>query len=118
MPTSNTLAVVRAYHEAWTSRDLHQAIALLVPELVVEVPINDYPTKESFGEALSGFGKLVTSVDMLSEMDRDDEAMQLYDMRVEGLGQMRIVEHFTVSGGRIVRLRQIHDTAGLRGMTP
>jgi ketosteroid isomerase-like protein len=27
---------------------------------------------------------------------------------------MRVVEHFTVADGRIVRLRQIHDTAGLR----
>jgi hypothetical protein len=27
---------------------------------------------------------------------------------------MRIAEHFTVNDGRIVRLRQVHDTAHLR----
>jgi ketosteroid isomerase-like protein len=27
---------------------------------------------------------------------------------------MRVGEHFTVDGGKIVRIRQIHDTVGLR----
>lgn len=35
-------------------------------------------------------------------------------MEVNGLGELRIVEHFTVSDGKVVRLRQIHDTAPLR----
>lgn len=38
-------------------------------------------------------------------------------MHVDWLGRMRVVEHFTVADGKIVRLRQIHDTAALRGMT-
>ncbi len=40
--------------------------------------------------------------------------MLLYDLEVEGLGKMRIAEHFTIAGGRITRIRQIHDTAALR----
>ena len=35
-------------------------------------------------------------------------------MDVEGLGMMRIAEHFTVADGRIKRIRQVHDTAALR----
>jgi hypothetical protein len=27
---------------------------------------------------------------------------------------MRVVEHFTVHDGKITRLRQVHDTAGVR----
>jgi hypothetical protein len=30
------------------------------------------------------------------------------------LGTLRIAEHFTVSGGKITRIGQIHDTAALR----
>jgi uncharacterized protein YndB with AHSA1/START domain len=48
-------------------------------------------------------------------MDRGDEAMLLYDMDVEGIGNLRVVEHFTVRNGRIVRLRQVHDTEPIRG---
>jgi hypothetical protein len=40
-----------------------------------KVPINDYPTTESFAEALRGFGSLVTHVDLLSALAGDGEAM-------------------------------------------
>ncbi|MGH2869941.1 MAG: hypothetical protein ACRDNK_20530 [Solirubrobacteraceae bacterium] len=42
------------------------------------------------------------------------KAMLLYDMQVEQLGQLRVVEHFTIADGKIIRLRQIHDTAPVR----
>jgi ketosteroid isomerase-like protein len=110
----HALATARAYHDAWTAKDFDRAVALLADDLDVEVPINDYPTRQSFAEALRSFGSLVTDVEMLSELAGDGEAMLLYDMQVEGLGEMRIAEHFRVAGGRIVALRQIHDTAALR----
>lgn len=69
---------------------------------------------ESFAAALVRFGGRVKQVEILSEMAGSDEAMLLYDMDVDGLGSMRVVEHFTVADGKIVRLRQIHDTAALR----
>ena len=47
-------------------------------------------------------------------MQSGDEAMVLYDVDVVGLGELLVVEHFTVSDGVIVRLRQIHDTAAIR----
>ena len=112
--TTNTLTVVHAYHQAWTTKAFDEAIDLLSPALRVEVPINDYPTTKSFAEALVRFGGQVASVDVLSEMSAGNEAMILYDMDVEGLGPMRIVEHFTVVDEKIVRLRQVHDTATLR----
>ncbi len=87
---------------------------MLAPTLQVEVPINHYPTADSFAQALESFGKLVTRVDLLSQMSDGREAMLLYDMEVEQLGALRVAEHFTVADGKIVRLRQIHDTAAIR----
>ena len=107
-------SIAHAYFRRWTEQRFEDAIALLDASLVVEVPINDYPTRESFGQALAGFGAIVERVEMLSELGDDEEAMQLYDMQVAGLGTMRIAEHFTVRDGKIVRLRQVHDTASLR----
>ncbi len=46
-----------------------------------------------------------------------DEAMTLtllYDMHVQRLGMLRVAEHFTVEGGKITRIRQIHDTTAIR----
>jgi uncharacterized protein YndB with AHSA1/START domain len=116
MASAQALSVVRRYHEGWTSKNYEHAIDLIAPTLKVEVPINHYPTAESFAEALRSFGNLVTSVDLLSEMSDGNEAMLLYDMQVERLGTLRVVEHFTVTDGKITRLRQIHDTAPIRTM--
>jgi limonene-1,2-epoxide hydrolase len=111
---SDTLSVVRAYHDAWTSKRFDDAVRLLAPDLAVEVPVNEYPTRESFAAALEGFGSMVESVELLSEASAGDEAMLLYDMDVQALGRLRVAEHFTVQEGEIVRIRQIHDTAPLR----
>ncbi len=117
METTNaTLSVVRAYHNGWTSKNFEEAILLLAPSLQVEVPINDYPTKESFAKAVIGFGGLVRRVVLLAEFAKENEAMLLYDMDVDQLGKLRIAEHFVVTDGRITRLRQIHDTAALRAV--
>ncbi len=114
MGSDDTFAVVRAYHRGWTSQQFDDAVELLAPDLSVEVPINSYPTRDLFAEALINFGSLATSVELLSELDRGDEAMLLYDMHVEGLGPLRVAEHFTVTDGQITRIRQIHDTAPVR----
>ena len=111
---TDTLAVIRAYHHAWTTKHFDTAIGLLSNALEVEVPINEYPTTESFATALVRFGSDVKRVELLSEMTAEDEGMLLYDLYVDWLGRMRVVEHFTVADGKIVRLRQIHDTAALR----
>lgn len=116
MNSRQTLSLARRYHDGWTSRNYEQAIELLAPTITIEVPINDYPTAESFGVALRRFGEMACKVELLSEMSRGDEAMLLYDMEVEGIGAMRVVEHLTVADGRIVRLRQVHDTAALMGV--
>jgi hypothetical protein len=109
-----TLAVVRAYHGAWTTKRFDEAARLLARELTVEVPVNDYPTAESFAQALAGFGALVRHVELLAELAAGDQAMLLYDLEVERLGRLRVAEHFTVAEGRIARIRQIHDTAAVR----
>ena len=95
-------------------KNFDEATRLLSAELNVEVPINNYPTRESFAKAVAAFGNMTTRVDLLAEFAHGDQAMLLYDMEVEGLGTMRVAEHFTIGHGQITRIRQIHDTAALR----
>ena len=115
-PTINcrTRELVRRYHDAWSSRRFDEAVDLLADDLQVEVPVNDYPTRASFVQALTEFGGMVERVELLSELAGGEEAMLLYDLFVRGIGSMRIAEHFTVRDGRIWRLRQIHDTVAIR----
>ena len=109
-----TAAVIRAYHDAWTARDFAAASALLADTLTVEVPVNDYPTAKDFAAALTAFGSMVTNVELLAAMSDGDEAMLLYDLVAGPVGTLRVAEHFTVADGKIVRIRQIHDTAPVR----
>ncbi len=114
MSPQRALAVARRYHQGWSTRNYEQSIDLLADNLTVEVPINNYPTADSFAQALRDFGEMVTHVDLLAEMASDNEAMILYDMQVSQLGPLRVAEHFTLADGKIVKLRQIHDTAPVR----
>ena len=111
---NRTAAVIRAYYDSWTTGDFGVAVSLLADGLVVEVPVNEYPTAESFGAALKAFGSLAARVELQAAMSDGDDGMLLYDMDVAGLGTLRVAEHLTVRDGKIVRLRQIHDTAALR----
>jgi ketosteroid isomerase-like protein len=114
MSTHDTAAIIRAYYDAWTAKDFDQAVSLLAAGLTVEVPVNVYPTTESFAAALKSFGSMTTKADLLAAMSAGNEGMVLYDMDVQGLGTLRVAEHFTVEDGKITRVRQIHDTAALR----
>ena len=78
------------------------------------MPVNDYPTAESFAAALASFASMVTSVELLAMMSDGDEAMLLYDLEAGPVGTLRVAEHFTVANGKIVRIRQIHDTMPVR----
>jgi hypothetical protein len=113
MVDSPALSVARAYHRAWTGGSFDEAAGYLAEDLAVEVPINSYPTKASFIEAVRFTRKMTSGIEVLSELGGDGQAMVLYDMLLP-FGTMRVVEHFSVSDGRIDRIRQIHDTHAVR----
>jgi ketosteroid isomerase-like protein len=114
MSVQGTTAVIRSYYDAWTSKEFDLAASLLAPDLTVEVPVNDYPDTRSFAAALESFGSMTTKTELLAAMSAGKEGMLLYDMDVQGLGTLRVAEHFTVENGKITGIRQIHDTAALR----
>ncbi len=114
MSALQPLTVVRRYHQAWTTGDFAGAARCLADELAVEVPVNAYDDREQFMAAVTAFGQMAAHVELLAEFGNGDAALLLYDMAVPGLGAMRVAEHFTVTGGLVTRVRQVHDTAGLR----
>jgi len=113
----STLDVARAYHAAWTAHDFDAARRLLAADLETDVPINTYTGRDDFAAALANFGARAEHVDLLAEFGTDDQALLLYDMHTQPYGRLRVAEHFTVSGGLIRRIRHVHDTAALRGVT-
>lgn len=113
--TETTRAVVSAYHAGWSTGRFAEAFERLADPLAVEVPINAYTGKADFADAVARFAGAATHVDLIAEFADGSQAMLLYDIALPGLPALRVAEHFTVRDGRIVRIRQIHDTAPFRG---
>jgi hypothetical protein len=114
MRNSPVQQIVADYHTAWVAGDAAKISGLLSPDVVVEVPVNAYPTREAFVAAVIAFSSMATRVTMLDSFANESTALQLYDMEVKGLGLLRVAEHFTVEGGAITRIRHIHDTHAVR----
>lgn len=110
----NALIAARGYHDAWVSGRFEDAGQYLDEHVLIEVPVNSYDGRDSFMRAVAGFGQIASNVTLLAELGNEDDAVLIYDMTVPGLGRLRVAEHFTITSGRIGRLRQVHDTAGLR----
>src|SRR5215472_6435960 len=111
---AGALALVRAYHRAWTNQDFDEAGRYLSDDLRTEVPINTYGSKAEWLEAVRGTRRAATSIEVLAEFSNDGEALLLYDMEIKPIGDIRVAEHFSVADGRITMIRHVHDTAALR----
>jgi limonene-1,2-epoxide hydrolase len=110
----SALAVARAYHRAWESRDFDQAATYIADDLVTDVPINAYRSKAEWLQAVRETRQVTSGVHVLAEFGTADEALLLYDLRLDPIGNLRVAEHFVVASGRIVQIRHVHDTFALR----
>lgn len=112
--TQSPLELARAYHDHWRAGRTSLAAELLADTVAIETPINAYPHKADFVAALAGFGAVVADAANFVEFANGNDVVQVYDMAVQGVGVIRIAEHFVFTEGKISRLRQIHDTMALR----
>lgn len=112
--SGDALSVARAYHQAWTRSDFQEADGYLSEDLETDVPINTYRSKSDWLDAVRGTRQIASRVHVLAEFGNDDEALLLYDMLLDPIGDLRVAEHFVVAEGRIVKIRHVHDTAALR----
>jgi ketosteroid isomerase-like protein len=113
MSSGSPIEVARSYYQAWTTNDFDRLSPLLADDLEIEVPINAYDSKAHFLDAVVMTATMTSSVELLAEFGTADEALLLYDMTLP-IGSLRVAEHFTVAGGKIRRIRQVHDTVALR----
>lgn len=114
MKNLKSLNIVRDYYNSWTNNDFEKAGNLLAENLKVIVPINSYPTKQSFLDAVKFTREMIIKIELLSEFSNDTEVMLMYDMTLNVFGKLRIGEHFVIKDNKIIQVTQIHDTAPFR----
>lgn len=114
MEKLQALKIVHVYYNSWTNKNFEKAGNLLAENLKVIVPINSYPTKHSFLDAVKFTRDMITNIELLSEFSNENEAMLIYDMTLNAFGKLRIAEHFVIKDNKIIQVCQIHDTAPFR----
>ena len=112
---SETRSVVEAYFNAWTSKRIEDAYALLANNLHFVGPNATYETAEQFRPGLIGFAKLTLSARVLELLVDGDRAAMLYDCELPSpAGTIRIASFFKVANGKIHRYETQFDAEGFR----
>lgn len=109
MATGETSAVARSYFDAWSSGQGADAMRALLDEgFRFDAGMHVVEGREAF---LAGGGwPEGAAVTMLAEAYDGDDAFQLYE-GVRGDQRVKIAEHLTVRGGRIVASEIVVDGA-------
>lgn len=115
MDTNQTpLSIALNYFNAWCRNDFEKASSFLSEEIAFEMPINNYTSKAEFLQAVQFTVGATNGVILLTHLGNEDEAVLIYTLKLTGLTPLQICEHFKVRDGKIIFIRHIHDTFGLR----
>lgn len=107
--------IIMRYHNAWTGGDMKAARGYLADDLDFKGSIETFRRAEDFIVALTGFKKMLRSVNMIQSFYSESGAALLYDCDTASpAGLIRTAEFFTVADGKIRTIRLIFDATELR----
>jgi len=114
-----TRHVVRTYHDARFRGDIPTAVQQLAAAFTFQSPLMSFDDPAAHLDGLPGFLKVVTGVDLISELYGDREATLVYDVHTATpVGTQRTAEHFQLTGDRITSIMLIFDATRWRAMLP
>jgi hypothetical protein len=108
----STREVVLGYHEARFKADVPAAAALLGEPFRFSSPFITSSDPAGHLAGLKTFVRVVTGVDLISELYGESEATLIYDVHTATpAGSQRTAEHFRLDGGKISEIIMIFDAA-------
>jgi hypothetical protein len=108
--TDQTREAVQAYHRARFDGDVTAAAAQLAGTFAFRSPLISSGDARGHLDGLAGFVRVVTGVDMISELYGEAEATLVYDVHTATpVGVQRTAEHFRVRDGKIESITLIFD---------
>lgn len=108
------LSVAMEYFNAWSNQEFEKAASFLSDEIMFEMPINAYTSKEEFLRAVKFTAQATLKVNLLTRLGNEEEAILVYNLVLTGLAPLKICECFKVINNKIMFIRHIHDTYELR----
>jgi SnoaL-like protein len=103
------LEVAMAYHQAWTSKNVDDALSYVADDIACDSPTGHLQGLEQYRPFLANFAPIVKGYDMIAALGDEDTAILVYDLHTIPVSSGLVCECFTVSQGRITRNRLIFD---------
>ena len=115
--TTRTRQVVGEFHAARAAGDMEAAGAHLAASFTFQSPLMRFDDPAAYLAGHGDFQRLVTGLDMISELYGEGEATLIYDLHTATpAGTQRTAEHLTVSDDGIASILLIFDASPWRPM--
>jgi hypothetical protein len=106
---STALQTALAYHRAWTSHNIEQAMTYISEDIVCRAPAGRLDGAEAFRAFMGPFVQIVTSSKLVAAFGDETTAVLMYDTDTVPVKDAPGAECLTVEGGKITRMRIIFD---------
>jgi len=108
----DALAIVEAYHQAWTSGDVDRALTYVSDDVRCFAPDENVTTKEDWHQYLASFVPMLTEAPEHTRMTDKGRVALWYFPQTAVTTTTLASELFTVRGGQIVEIRLAFDRLG------
>jgi ketosteroid isomerase-like protein len=108
---SPALQVALAYHQAWTSKDLDQAMTYIAEDIVCDAPAGRIDGATAYRAFMAPFVQILTNAHMIAAFGDDENALVMYDTETVPVKNAPGAECVTVKDGKITHSRFVFDRA-------
>jgi len=108
---SPALQVALAYHQAWTSKDLDQAMNYISEDISCDAPAGRIEGAEAYRAFMAPFVQILADAHMIAAFGDEDTALVMYDTKTVPVKSAPGAECVTVKDGKITHSRFLFDRA-------
>ncbi|MBF9128127.1 nuclear transport factor 2 family protein [Plantactinospora sp. S1510] len=106
---SPALRVALAYHQAWTGRNLDEAMAYVADDVVCDAPAGRIEGADAYRALMEPFVQMLISAETVAAFGDEEQAIVVYDTTTTLVSSGPAAECVTVRDGRIAYSRFIFD---------
>ena len=107
--TRPALATALAYHQAWTSQNLDNAMTYIAGDITCDAPGARISGAQEYRDFLGGFMSQLTSIETVAAFGDDTTAVLFYYPHTANVSDAPVAECFTVADGKITRSVLVFD---------
>jgi ketosteroid isomerase-like protein len=105
----NALEVARAYYDAWTSKNLDEAMHYIDDDIVCDAPAGRITGVAAYREFMTPFVGILDRAELWAAFGDDETAVVMYDTATAPVASAPGAECVTVRNDKIVHSRFVFD---------